>query len=283
MAATLENEIEAEERRAARLCPMTRSSKHATAKSLRVGSAVREMYAQRAASHLNEHHIDLALRDCDEAATRRSRSIRSSRTLFGCGERSTRLRQRDRAVAYIDRAIAIYDKLLKLNSVPLLRADLLAERANAYDIKGERDRAIADYDEAIRLNPKNARAFQIRGLAHRAKGDNDRAIADYDEAIRLDPKYALAFNNRGLAYRAKGDNDRAIADCDEAIRLDPRYAAAFNNRGSPTAPRAITTAPSRITKRRSASIPNMPWPSTTAASPTAQRAITTAPSRITTT
>ena len=83
----------------------------------------------------------------------------------------------------------------------------------------------------IRLDPKDALAFDNRGLAYAAKGDSDTAIADYNEAIRLDPKDALAFNNRGLAYAAKGDNDRAIADYNEAIRLDPELAWAFNNRG----------------------------------------------------
>src|SRR6516162_2760697 len=48
-----------------------------------------------------------------------------------------------------------------------------------------------------------------RGVAWRAKGDNNRAIADYDQAIRLNPKLAIAYNNRGNAWRAKGD-DRAI-------------------------------------------------------------------------
>src|SRR5260221_10894593 len=50
---------------------MTRSSKRATAKSPLAGfsgEALRMMYVQRAAAHLNKHHIDLALRDCDEAA-----------------------------------------------------------------------------------------------------------------------------------------------------------------------------------------------------------------------
>src|SRR6516165_1397499 len=63
-------------------------------------------------------------------------------------------------------------------------------------------------------------AYYNRGLAYQEKGDNDRAIADYDQAIRLDPKYAFAYNGRGNAYKAKGDNDRAIADYDQAIRLD---------------------------------------------------------------
>src|SRR5712691_8295435 len=45
-----------------------------------------------------------------------------------------------------------------------------------------------------------------------AKGDLDRAIADYSEALRLAPKYTAALNNRGLAWYAKGDLDRAVAD-----------------------------------------------------------------------
>ena len=69
-------------------------------------------------------------------------------------------------------------------------------------------------------------------MAWRAKGDNDRAIFDYDEAIRLDPKHAVAFYGRGNAWLAKGDNDRAIADYGEAIRLDPKHAVAFYGRGS---------------------------------------------------
>jgi len=71
----------------------------------------------------------------------------------------------------------------------------------------------------------------MRGEAHYAKGDYDGAIADFSEAIRLDPKFAIAFSGRGLAYSAKGDHDRAIADFNEAIRLDPKSRIAFYNRG----------------------------------------------------
>jgi tetratricopeptide (TPR) repeat protein len=57
-------------------------------------------------------------------------------------------------------------------------------------------------------------AFQNRDTADFDKGATDRAIQDYDQAIRLDPNYANAFNSRGVAYQAKGDNGRAIQDYD---------------------------------------------------------------------
>jgi tetratricopeptide (TPR) repeat protein len=104
-------------------------------------------------------------------------------------------------------------------------------RGFAYGAKGDNDRSITEYSEAIRFDPKDGIAYNNRGRAYRGKGDNDRAIADYSDAIRLDPKYVEAHNNRGLAYSAKGDNDRAIADYSEAIRHDPKYAVAYHNRG----------------------------------------------------
>jgi len=74
-------------------------------------------------------------------------------------------------------------------------------------------------------------AFYNRGNSYRSKGQPDRAIEDYDQAIRLNPIYALAFYNRGNAYNGKGQPDRAIEDYDQAIRLNPNYADAFSNRG----------------------------------------------------
>jgi lipoprotein NlpI len=129
-------------------------------------------------------------------------------------------REWKRAIADISEALQIRPGAIDYNN-----------RGLAYATKGDRDRAIADYSEAVRLDPKFANAYNNRGLAYRAKGDNDRAIADFNEAITVDPKLASAYNNRGNAYRAKGDNDRAIADYDEAIRGDPKFANAYINRG----------------------------------------------------
>ena len=77
------------------------------------------------------------------------------------------------------------------------------------------------FDQAIRLNPNFALAFYNRGNAYDGKGQPDRAIGDYDQAIRLNPNYAKAFNNRGLAKRAKGNSAGSDADIAKAKQLNP--------------------------------------------------------------
>ena len=67
----------------------------------------------------------------------------------------------------------------------------------------------------------------------RAKGEYDKAIADFDEAIRLDPKDAVAYRNRGDAWQLARGVDKAIADYTEAIRLDPKDAVAYDEPGRP--------------------------------------------------
>jgi tetratricopeptide (TPR) repeat protein len=130
--------------------------------------------------------------------------------------------------ANFDRAIANYGEAIRLDPKFALA---YAGRGATWQDKRDLDRAIANYDEAIRLNPKFALAYAARGAAWRAKGDPDRAIADDSEAIRLDPKNATAYNDRGRAYSAKGVLDRAIADYTETIRLNPKDSSVYFNRG----------------------------------------------------
>jgi tetratricopeptide (TPR) repeat protein len=109
-------------------------------------------------------------------------------------------------------------------------AAVFGNRCFAYNKKGEFDRAIADCNQFLTLDPKNVHAFNSRGNSYEYKREYDRAIQDFDEAISLDPRYAAAFNNRGNAFHAKGQYDRAIQDYDEAIRLDPKNPVPIRNR-----------------------------------------------------
>ena len=77
-----------------------------------------------------------------------------------------------------------------------------------------------------------AAAFLNRGRGYAGKREYDRAIQDYDQAIRLDQNNAAAFSSLGNAYNRKHEYDHAIQDLDQAIRLDPNYASAFINRGN---------------------------------------------------
>jgi lipoprotein NlpI len=112
------------------------------------------------------------------------------------------------------------------------RAAAYSNRCWAYSDKGDPDRAIADCNDAIRLDPKLADAYLNRGKAYSDKGDFERAIADYDQAIDLNPKSSVGYNNLCDAYLDKGDNDQAVTDCNEAILLDPKFAVAYRNRGN---------------------------------------------------
>jgi tetratricopeptide (TPR) repeat protein len=98
--------------------------------------------------------------------------------------------------------------------------------------EGKFDAALAAFNEAVRLAPKDAEGYRWRGLAYRQNRDIDKAIADYTAAIRLAPRDVDAYWYRGCAQRDKGQFDRAIADCTEAIRLKPDHADAYYTRGN---------------------------------------------------
>ena len=86
--------------------------------------------------------------------------------------------------------------------------------------------------------------YGVRGTAYRRKGEYEQAITDTSEAIRLDPKDARAYAARGEIYRLKAEYDKAIIDTSDAIRLDPRYPAPMPLGVGPTGISASMTRPS---------------------------------------
>ena len=148
-------------------------------------------------------------------------------------DRRGRHRSADEHVASVlDRFVAGWiDACTAIISLDPRNDGAFVNRGIAYRRAGDVDRAIEDYNEAIRLNPGAADAFNNRGNAFRTRDELDRALRDYDEALRLDPHYAHAFNNRGIIFLEQGDAGRAMADFDRAIGESPSYANAFRNRG----------------------------------------------------
>lgn len=95
------------------------------------------------------------------------------------------------------------------------------------------DRILTDCGTLIDSD-KTARAARIKALTARGgafvrQDQPDRAIADYDALLRLDPALADIFNARGELYWKKGDRPRALADFSAALKLDPNHAASRDN------------------------------------------------------
>ena len=87
--------------------------------------------------------------------------------------------------------------------------------------------ALVDNDGTLRAD--RIRALIARAGAYNRKDLIDRAIGDYDTALRLDPTLADIFNIRGELWRRKGDRPRALADFGAAIKLNPDHATAKGN------------------------------------------------------
>jgi tetratricopeptide (TPR) repeat protein len=110
-------------------------------------------------------------------------------------------------------------------------AILYTSRGSGWRAQGDVDRALADQNEAVRLQPGSAIVYFNRAVTWQSKHQADRAILDYSEAIRLAPNFVLAYKNRGDAFFTIADYDRAITDYDSALRLKPDYAEAVARRG----------------------------------------------------
>ncbi len=90
---------------------------------------------------------------------------------------------------------------------------------------------IAEYDNALRVDPGFVDAWNNRGVAHRDQGNLDSALVDLDEAVRLAPDDAQARSNRGMVQCERGNYGAALTDLDAAVRLAPQDAEIRANRG----------------------------------------------------
>jgi tetratricopeptide (TPR) repeat protein len=123
-------------------------------------------------------------------------------------------------------AIADYNQAIQIKPD---YARAFCNRGDSKNELGDKQGAIADYNQAIQIKPDYAEDYFNRGLAKYNLGDYQGAIADYNQAIQIKPDLALAYNNRGVVKNDLGDKQGAIADYNQAISIKPDYAMAYNN------------------------------------------------------
>jgi len=207
--------------------------------AIRINPTAAAHFVGRASAHMYKEEFRPAIADFTEA-------IRLSP-----GDEFTFLH---RGIAYHsvnepDNAIADYSEAHRIN--PLDVAPLLNRGIVYYSKKGQYDLAIKDFTDCLKIDPKEVNCLLNRGISWREKGDPDKAIVDFTEALRLglltgdvlqfgskDPEavrhwaqVAHARYQRGTAYVLKTEYDLALADFNESIRLNPTEARVFVSRG----------------------------------------------------
>jgi len=103
-------------------------------------------------------------------------------------------------------------------------------RGKCYNRMGEYEKAIADFDEGIKLQ-EDRYLYLYRAEAKRLKGDYKSAIADFSKVIELDPLNDYAYYKRGWTKEFDNDYQGALKDYTTAIEIDREYAYTYMNRG----------------------------------------------------
>ncbi len=88
------------------------------------------------------------------------------------------------------------------------------------------------WTDAIAKNYKNPLAYNNRGHYYRQNNQIEKALADYNEALKIDPNYYLTLNNRGKVYFDRGQIDIAMADFNKCLSIAPSFVNALGNRGA---------------------------------------------------
>ena len=147
------------------------------------------------------------------------------------GTRSWELRDGDRTLA--PRGVGYVYKMERRDGERLRllnRTHSLRGWALATDVV-QLDEAEAFFSREIEANPKSPFAHLMRGFVRYENDDPLHSLVDVDEALRLDPKYAVAWNFHAFFWQCKKRLDLAMADVNKAIELDPEFSAAFVARG----------------------------------------------------
>lgn len=128
-----------------------------------------------------------------------------------------------------DRALADFDLLIQLN--PRVAA-YFDNRASVRSATGLFDRALADLNIAVAIAPRSAFVHFSRAKVKVEMGMYDEAIVDFSSSIALSPNNAFRYYDRANTFVRVGNLDRAIADFNRALDIDPRFYVALRDRGT---------------------------------------------------
>ncbi len=127
-----------------------------------------------------------------------------------------------------DKALSDYNNAIKTDSTYALA---FHNRGALYFFTNRDSLAILDFNKALKLDPKNAETWSNRGSALARSGHYAEAIGDFNKAIQLNPNKVNSYSNRALTFEMLGKYEEAIADYYQYLKLKPNEPAIYNNIG----------------------------------------------------
>ncbi len=128
----------------------------------------------------------------------------------------------------LESALADANEALRMDP---LQANALHNRGITYFYLGQNDKALADINKEIDVAPNDAEAYATRARISAESGQVDAAITDLNKALAIDPRHVDALNSRGAIYTMSGKMDAALADFNAVLAIDPKNADAYSSRG----------------------------------------------------
>jgi len=113
--------------------------------------------------------------------------------------------------------------LLAILNLGRIKVAIYNKRGADYYHKGMYDKAIAEFQKALRIKPNYSEAHNNLGVIYRIRSMYDKAIYEFNEAIRLKPNFAIAHYNVARAYSQRNEKSNAIESLKKAISLDNKY------------------------------------------------------------
>jgi Tfp pilus assembly protein PilF len=132
-----------------------------------------------------------------------------------------------------DPAIAACSRLISSGRITtgVALSSIYRSRAHQYVQKDVYDRALADLDQAVQLNAKDAISFSMRGTIYLLQRDYDHALPDLNRAIQINPNDVGSLTFRAVVFNHQQAWDQALSDLNKAVRLNPKGELAYRIRG----------------------------------------------------
>jgi len=149
--------------------------------------------------------------------------------LYGMTNLSLLEERPEHAETSINVATQILDKL---QMPPNNRASILYQRGLAkLQLDETIDRGIADFKEALKIEPKHMPSLTAMADAYAMSGKNQEALGAFNQFIAAFPEHPIGYNNRGMFYKEIDQKDQAIADFRKTIEVEPKFFVAHINLG----------------------------------------------------